>query len=97
MLVIIYLTWKGFSGIMPYLKLEKLAGGYKVFFENGVYIGDILVKEDGFYDYWPEYHGGYWDEMMLRVIADKLKELNAPYQKELEDYFSKEPRNGCST
>jgi len=73
-----------------YLKLENIEGGFKVFYENGVYIGDILVKEDGFYDYWPELNGGYWDEMMLRIVADKLHELNAPYQKELDEYFAKE-------
>lgn len=58
--------------------------------DNDVYLGDILKKEDGFYDFWPlKRPGCYWPAHLLRAIADKLDEMNAPWQKEIDDYFSK--------
>ena len=62
---------------------------YKVYYKNGVYLGDIFAKEDGFYDFWPEYpyKGGYWSSHILREISDKLDEINAPWQKQLDDYM----------
>lgn len=67
----------------------------KVFFENGVYLGDFLIKDDGFYDFWPEHPstGGYWPSYVLRELADKLDVLNAPYEKELNEYFENENEN----
>ena len=72
-----------------FIALEKIEGGYKCIFENGVYIGDILVKEDGFYDWWPPHlgRGGCWSSYVLRELADKIDELNEPYQKEMEKFF----------
>jgi hypothetical protein len=61
---------------------------YHVHHENGVRLGDILAKEDGFYDFWPDYtqgRGGYWPAYILRELADKLDELNAPWQAQLEE------------
>jgi hypothetical protein len=67
------------------LVLTKIEGGYRVEWENGVYIGDILMKEDGFYDFWPIQHGGYWPSYILRVIADKLDEINKPWQDQIDN------------
>lgn len=55
---------------------------------SGAYIGDIIQKEDGYFDFWPVLNGGYWDQYTLLDIANTLKELNKPYEKELEKYFS---------
>lgn len=62
---------------------------YKVFYKNGVYLGDIISKEDGFYDFWPDYSKrGCWSAYVLRELADKLDEMNAPWEKDIEEYFS---------
>ena len=47
-------------------------------------MGDILRKEDGFYDFWPEHRGGYWPSYILRDIAEYLEFLNAPWEAEIE-------------
>jgi hypothetical protein len=64
---------------------------YKVYYENHVFVGEFIIKEDGFYDFWPEHpsKGGYWSSYILREIADKLDKLNAPYEKDLDEYFAK--------
>jgi hypothetical protein len=56
--------------------------GYQVYYQNGVFLGDIFIKEDGFYDFWPEHpsRGGCWPAYVLRAIADKLDELNKPWE-----------------
>ena len=73
-----------------YLTFIEHNGKYNILYENGVYLGDIIQKEDGFYDWWPPFpsNGGCWSSYVLREIADKIDELNKPYEKELEDYFS---------
>ena len=67
------------------------AAGFDVFYENGVKLGEILAKEDGFYDFWPELRGGFWASYVLKEIADHLDRLNEPWQKDIEEYF----KNSC--
>lgn len=85
---------------MELIKLVKTGEvSYKVYVaDNDVYLGDFLMKEDGFYDWWPNAElgpGGFWSAWMLRAMAEKLDELNAPYQAELNAYFEQESnKNG---
>ena len=62
----------------------------KLYYENGVYLGEILAKEDGFYDFWPELRGGYWEAHVLRAIADLLDEKNKPWQESIDKYFEEQ-------
>lgn len=62
------------------IRLEEIGKLYKVYFANGVYLGELLVKEDGYYDFWPELRGGCWSEYVLREIADELQRLNKPWK-----------------
>jgi len=67
--------------------------GTKVYYENGVYIGDIFAKEDGFYDFWPALDkAGYWSSYLLKALAEQLEAMNAPYQKEIDDYLEAESK-----
>lgn len=77
---------------MELISLSKIEGGYRVEYENGVYLGDILAKEDGFYDFWPDLKGGYWPAYLLHVIADKLDELNKPWEDNIAVYFDNETK-----
>lgn len=63
---------------------------YKVFHENGVFVGEFFTKEDGYYDFWPTSTGGYWSQDFLLAIANKLQELNAPWDKHLEEFFDEQ-------
>jgi hypothetical protein len=55
-------------------------------------MGEVFVKEDGFYDWWPDKKGGYLPAEVLYAIAQTLDDLNEPYRKELEDFFRESER-----
>lgn len=64
--------------------------GTKLYYENGVYMGEVFALEDGFKYFWPEakeVHGA-WSADALRAIADLLDEINAPWMAELAEDFS---------
>ncbi len=51
--------------------------GMKLYWGNGVYLGDVIADVDGYYKFWPEVRGGgYWDEHILFAVGNRLKELN---------------------
>ena len=51
---------------------------------------DIVMADDGFYCYWPDGTKGFLTSNNLRIIADYLDEINASWQKNIDDYFSKQ-------
>lgn len=51
---------------------------------------EIIRKEDGFYVYWPTIVRGYYNEELLRGIADELEKRNQEWQKIFNEYFEKE-------
>ena len=64
---------------------------YTVAWSNGVYLGDFAKDVDGYYYYWPSpYPNGSWPAYALRMIADKLDELNKEWDDEIRSYFEKE-------
>lgn len=64
--------------------------GYAVMI-NGVKVGEILRDYDGYWYFWPEMRCGYWMAPHMRWIADKIDELDAPYEAELKAYFDGKP------
>ena len=52
-------------------------------YENGVHLGQILKEVDGFYVFYPNGHDGFWEEHVLRALADLLRDLNLPWAKVL--------------
>ena len=64
---------------------EHYPFGGCVVLSNKVVLGEIFAKEDGFYDFWPDIKGGYWPAWLMRIIADKLDEMNAPWQKQIDE------------
>lgn len=60
---------------------------FDVFFkDNNVFLGDIIQKEDGYYDFWPaDHNGGYWAAYVLRAIADVVDELNEPWDQQIQN------------
>lgn len=76
---------------MNSLKLvSKSQDCQEVFYENGVHLGDFVINDDGYWVFFPELKGGYWDEYILQLLADKLKEINEPWDKEIQAYFASE-------
>lgn len=74
------------------IKLEKVSKFvYKAFTPNNKYLGTFELDVDGFWHFWnTDYIAGSWSSHSLRAVADKLDEINKPFEKELELYFGKE-------
>lgn len=72
------------------LSLEKVSPTeYNVIYKNGIQIGEFLMKEDGYFDFWPKLGGGYWPSYLLRELADQLDVINKPWEDDIRDYFNK--------
>jgi len=53
------------------------------------FIGEFIPEVDGLYVFYPTPKAaGFYSEELLRALADKLKELNAPWQKQMEVYVA---------
>lgn len=63
---------------------------------NDVVFAEFLMGEDGYYNCWFESHkrfpsnGGYLPSYMLIALGQALEELNAPYEKEMAEFFQAE-------
>lgn len=65
--------------------------GYDLYYHNGVHMGEVMIDEDGFYKFWPNDTKGYWDEHMLFLVGNLLKEKNKAWNEELERWFKEYP------
>ena len=66
---------------------------FNVFLDNHetlkpIEVGEICMVEDGFYQFFPVSSQGYWPSWAMRELADKIDELNAPWEQDIEDYFN---------
>jgi hypothetical protein len=59
------------------------ADGRTLRYNNGVLLGSIDMGVDGYYMYWPIRRNGYWNEQVLRAIADLLGLLNDYWDKQV--------------
>lgn len=50
---------------------------------NGVKAGEIIMMEDGYYQFWPDAKGGYWPAWSMRQIADKVDSMNESWDAEV--------------
>ena len=66
---------------MIYLSDVNKNGSFQVFYENGCYVGDFMVGDDGYLAYWPVQKEGYITSYFMRAVADKLDELNEKWDK----------------
>jgi hypothetical protein len=80
------------SGVRDLIALSKQENGeYEVSYYNGIVLGSIYMETGGDYVWdFDRTRAGYWSGHVLRAIADKLEELNAPYELELKEFFEKQ-------
>lgn len=83
----------GYNKLITIRKVDT--GIYTVYAPNEVYMGEFIMKEDGYYDFWPEPKAGYWPSYMLRTLADLLDKLNEEWDKIIQedDSISGKDRN----
>ena len=76
------------NGIDMGLQLLKTESNsrYEVYF-NGQHLGYFYLEIDGLYVFIPKSDIGYWNEFSLRMIVDKLEELNKQHNDRIELYF----------
>ena len=51
-------------------------------------IGYIYMEVDGYWVFMPKTGQGHWDSYSLRAIADKLDELNKPWDDKIKREFT---------
>lgn len=72
--------------ILNYNKQKN--GSYSVLNNNGDLIGEFILDDDGYYYFYiPNVQTGIWASHVLREVADKLDELNKPWDDNINDYF----------
>jgi hypothetical protein len=59
-------------------------GVYAVYFKEKC-IGRFTIQDDGYLGFYTNEPSGYWSSYALRLIADKLDEMN----KEWDEYINK--------
>ena len=81
------------------IKLVELGKGfYNVHTSTDVFLGTFELDTDGFYHYWENKSlDGSWSSHTLRLIADKLDEVNKPYNDSLNEYFKNKDNTGDLT
>lgn len=55
-----------------------------LYYENGVWIGEIIPDFDGYYYFWPIARGGSWSAEVLKQIAGLLDVINEPWDKQVQ-------------
>jgi len=69
------------------LELHKTESPYRYEVYFGMsHLGYFYTEIDGFWVFKVKQQG-YWNEFSLRMIADKLEEMNKPYNEEIELHF----------
>lgn len=63
-----------------YIKTIKVSDGkHDVFYENGVKIAEFIMDVDGYFKLFLESNGGFYESWILRLVCDKLDEVNKPW------------------
>lgn len=70
-----------------FLQKTETDARYEVYFNNR-HLGYFYMEVDGFYVFIPKGNIGYWDEFSLRMIVDKLEEMNKKWNDDLNQYFA---------
>ena len=69
---------------------------YDVFWENRKHLCYFRLDIDGYYYFEDVPNSGNWTSYALRQIADKLDEINKPYDDEVNEFFENEKRKNNS-
>ena len=68
----------------------EIDGGYRLTYPNGNVIGDALTMDDGYLGLWLNASCGCETPGSLRAIADKMVELDKPWDDVVKAHFDGE-------
>ena len=79
------------SGLFTFKKTLKTGSEvYLVLNSSGTKIGEIIPEVDGYFVFWPSTaRYGFLSQEFFLEIGEKLKELNAPWNKQVKNMNSK--------
>lgn len=63
---------------------------FNVLTPNDHLVGELIMDVDGYFYFWPNRSDGLWSSHIMRSIANKLDDINKPWNDEINDFFSKE-------
>jgi hypothetical protein len=61
---------------------------YNVVTKNEKLVGELIMDVDGYFYFWPEDSTGAWTPYILRQLADKMDEINKPWDEQVENDLS---------
>lgn len=70
------------------IKIEKSENKYLILTEKGKKIGTFELSEDGYYYFYTD--GGFWQSWALKDIANKLDEVNKPFDDSVTAYMKRD-------
>lgn len=72
-------------------------GQRRVFYENGVFLGEYVMDVDGFWYFWPDQSkGGHWGPDVLRALADKIDEMDKPWRDQINKELAEVEAKKCN-
>jgi len=63
---------------------------FNVLTPNDHLVGELIMDVDGYFYFWQNHSDGCWSSHIMRSIANKLDDINKPWNDEINDFFSKE-------
>jgi hypothetical protein len=64
-------------------------GRVEIHHDNGINCGDLIVGSDVLWAWWPPAERtGCWPDYAIKEIYDKLRELNEPVERQINEFFS---------
>ncbi len=71
------------------IQLEYIMDGMYVIYFNKKELGSIVSQEDGYYQFIPgRSNVGYWSSYALRLVADKLDEMNKEWDEHIKKHLT---------
>jgi len=68
---------------------EQVSNNEYVIKSDDKIAGNLLKDEDGYFYYWPKkVNEKCWDSLTLKIISEKLDELNKDWDREVNKFFS---------
>lgn len=79
-----------YSIILEMINIKYVIDGVYLVYFNKKKLGEFVIQDDGFFGFYTNEPSGYWSSYALRLIADKLDEVN----KEWNEQVKKDIGNG---